>query len=85
MCMHVCIYTEARVFTVAPSSHLRTFLGDLGASGLLQGITAPCYVPVRDALGGRVITGKKNIALGSVSADFRRNGARVSRQAFLAN
>lgn len=45
----------------------------------------PLSVSLRDVLGGRVITGKKNVALSRVSADFRHNGARVSRQAFLAN
>lgn len=45
----------------------------------------PLTVSLRDVLGGRVITGKKNVALSRVSADFRHNGARVSRQAFLAN
>lgn len=45
----------------------------------------PLSVSLRDVLGGRVITGKKNVPLSRVSADFRHNGARVSRQAFLAN
>lgn len=45
----------------------------------------PLSVSLRDVLGGRVITGKKNVPVSRVSADFRHNGARVSRQAFLAN
>lgn len=77
VCTDTCVYTC--VFTVS-LEHLVGWLGWFAA-----GITIPLYVPVKDALGGRIITGKKNVAVSRVSADFRHNGARVSRQAFLAN
>jgi len=77
--MHTHIYTCA--FTVA----LKNLLGWLGCRCFAAGITIPRYVPLRDAPGDRVTTGRKNIAMSRVSADFRHNGARVSRQAFLAN
>lgn len=82
-CVHLYMYTHTytRVFTLS----LKHLVGCLGCWWFAAGITIALYVPVRDALGGRVITGKKNVALSRVSADFRHNGARVSRQAFLAN
>lgn len=64
---------------------LRHLVGCFGCQWFAAGISIPLGVPVRDALQGRVITGKKNVALSCVSADFRHNGAPVSRQAFLAN
>lgn len=40
---------------------------------------------MKDALRDRVITEKKDVAPGHVSAGFRHTGAHVSRQTFLAN
>lgn len=40
---------------------------------------------MKDALRDRVITEKKDVAPGHVSAGFKHTGAHVSRQTFLAN
>lgn len=79
----ICIHTRRRVFTV--SLKPPTLVGWLGCQRFAAGITTLLCVPGRDAGGDRVITGKKNVTLSRVSADFRHNGARVPRQAFLAN